>query len=95
MVDHSKPPCTECGSYDAERHHPRCTLQTLEQRAATGLSYYESWLKQEKEHAKERESWWKRKQKDEQKLREQITFWQGKFRIVVAENNALRKKKVA
>src|ERR1051325_1358079 len=88
MIDHSKPPCSECGSYDSDRHHPRCSLQTVEQRAAQLETYYAAWLRDQNKEAETR----KRMLEAHAKLRDQVAFWQGKYRIVVAENNALRRK---
>lgn len=80
MIDHSKPPCKECGSYDNERHHPYCSKASDEQKIRGYLDYYEAWLRENAE----RNKMYTRLSKD-------ITFWQGKYRIVKHENNKLRK----
>lgn len=76
-IDHTKPPCSECGSYDAESHLHTCShasRETLLKTIAAGkevVNKYAEWLR---------------------RSQEQVTFWQGKFRIVKHENNKLRSK---
>jgi hypothetical protein len=81
MINHNKPPCPECGTYDASHHIPTCSLQTVEQKAALMMLYYQEWILTH-------ERW----MKNSRRLREMLTFWQGKHAILKQENNALRKK---
>lgn len=71
--------CIECGA--VRGHAPGCGQQTREELAAQFKVYLANWRSMSFQHAN--------RQKELQDL---VTFWQGKFRIVAAENNALRRK---
>jgi hypothetical protein len=81
MIDHSKPPCEECGSYDSENHHPKCGKKSDEEKIREFSYYYEVWLDTNDQLIKLIK-----------KRAEEITFWQGKYRMVKHENNKLRRK---
>jgi hypothetical protein len=82
--------CPECGAYDG--HGIECELKTPAEWRAAALQYHKAWNESEKpvrERYKERYEHWDRSIR---KACEQVTHWQGKFRIVKHENNQLRKK---
>ena len=81
MIDHTKPPCEECGSFDHDNHHPRCSKKSDKEKIRGFIEYYEAWLKIREETDRIIE-----------RFRKKITFWEGKYKIVKQENNALRKK---
>lgn len=77
------PECSACGG-----HHPRCSL-IGEDEAKRQLSfYYDLWVTKETDVRQRLAT----AALHYNRLREQVTFWQGKYRIVVQENNALRRK---
>jgi len=81
MKKRLKNPCPECGSYYEDDHAIDCSKMGDEEKAEKLKQYYQAWL----ELTNERRALILRYGKD-------ITFWQGKFRIVAHENNALRRK---
>ena len=81
MIDHSKPPCPECGSYDTDSHTPFCSQQTIEQLRKQVKIYYDAWLTNQNSYTHNR-----------RRMNEEITKWRGKNAILRHENNQLRKK---
>ncbi len=80
LIDERKQcPARECGAYDG--HAPRCPLASVEYKAAEMLRYYEAWLKQHGEILQLRE-----------RLKREVTFWQGKHALLRHENNKLRRR---
>lgn len=73
--------CSECGANIEYGHGSFCTEQDKEQMLKNIKFYYKAHIGQ-------------RKILDSiiNKYKKEVTFWQGKFSIVVAENNKLRKK---
>lgn len=72
-------PDPKCGAYTG--HSPFCSLATAEYKAEQMVQYYSAWLRDVSHYREKAE-----------RLREQVTLWQGKFAILKHENNQLRKK---
>ncbi len=70
--------CLECSA--VQGHYPTCSMQTKKE-LANWVDIYLKLYNEDREHMEA-----KRKHRNEQ-----ITLWQGKFRIVKQENNAMRK----
>lgn len=71
--------CDTCGAL--KDHAPNCKEMTPDDIAQQASQYYAAWL---------REHELRMKQGD--RLRDLVTFWQGKFAIMKLENNRLRRK---
>jgi hypothetical protein len=72
--------CEECKAVRGQ-HSGYCSRQTLEQAIASYKSLAARYSSEADRYGKGMEH-----------LREQVTLWQGKFRIVAHENNRLRAK---
>lgn len=79
MINHSDPPCKECGSYDDEHHGVECSHTSVERKAELYKMYYEMRKRSQQANAV-----------SFKRVKEQVTFWQGKCAILKRENNALR-----
>lgn len=79
-------PCSECGAY--KDHAPECSKNTYEDLRRHLDLYVTSWRKLEMAKREKNKKLW---EIIDAKAKE-VTFWQGKFRIVKHENNQLRKK---
>lgn len=78
--------CEECGAFTYEHnpkecHSPLCSQATIEEKDAN-IRYLNQLLRDERERVHKRINWW----------RTELTSIQGKLRIVIHENNQLRKK---
>lgn len=73
--DNKAEKCPECNALKG--HSITCSLQSVEEKAAQTMIYYNAWL-----HA----------QVVSQRLKAQVTFWQGKHAMLRHENNKLRKR---
>jgi hypothetical protein len=62
-------------------HHPKCSNQTPEDQIAALCKVYDLFVKTMGERDRLRIQ-----------LHERVTFWLGKYTLVKAENNALRRK---
>lgn len=71
--------CPECQALSG--HCITCSLQTVEEKAAQAMQYYNAWLRDREQYSKLC-----------LRYREQITLWQGKHALLRRENNALRRK---
>lgn len=79
------PPCPECGGLRGRHANRRCSLMTLEYAQQEIINVEQKWIK----HNADIGSNW---QKDRNKLKKIIAFYQGKVAVLKHENNQLRKK---
>lgn len=80
-------PCPSCGAYNGE-HNPRCSLITFEAAKKHLETYYQLWVDREKIRNEKMilyQSW-------ARKAQQRAELWEGKYRTVKTENNALRRK---
>lgn len=83
--------CPECGALKS--HTFNCSRIPLEDAREQLKSYHAAWWKLENQDRQWRKKLEQRAENERNRLREMVTLWQGKFAIVVAENNALRRAK--
>ena len=79
------PPCPECGGLRGGHGNRRCPLMTLEYAQQEIINVEQRWIRL---NGKIGSNW----QKDKNKLKKQISFYQGKVAVLKHENNTLRKK---
>jgi len=75
--------CNECGVFIGpdRGHGVLCSKASAHEISAHALKYYSAWLESQKSL-----------QETCKRMAQEATLWQGKYLIVVRENNALRKK---
>lgn len=74
--------CNDC--HDSEGHFLTCPTMPLEDQVAGWKEAWQMSVNRERATAASR-------MKMQYRLLEQVTFWQGKFRMVAHENNKLRR----
>lgn len=79
------PPCPECGGLRGGHANRRCSLMTLGHAQQEIINVEQRWIKLS---GITYGNW----QKDRDKLKKQIVFYQAKFAVLKHENNKLRKK---
>ncbi len=79
------PPCPECGGLRGGHGNRRCSLMTLEYAQQEIINVEQRWIKL---NVMTSSNW----QKDRDKLKKQIDFYQSKVAVLKHENNQLRKK---
>ena len=77
--------CPECGGLRGGHARYNCSLMTLEYAQKTIVNVEQRWIKL---HSMTYANW----QKDNQRLKKLIAFYQSKCNLLKHENNKLRKK---